>query len=124
MRSTLLGLLVALAACGGSSAKRSGESCFASSDCEDGLVCDMGRDPNVCAPTSTIMVDAAAPDASDDAGADAAGPDSSMPADASPDGPRPDATPIDAAIDAAIDAPPMIDAAEPDAPVDADIDAM
>ncbi len=114
MRSTLLGLLLAIAACGGSSAKRNGESCFASSDCEDGLVCDMGRDPQVCAPTST-MVDAAVPDASDDA----AVPDGSMPADARPDGPRPDAPPIDAAIDAA----PPIDAA-PDAAVDADIDAM
>ena len=120
MRSTLLGLLLALAACGGSSAKRSGESCFASSDCEDGLVCDMGREPNVCAPTST-MVDAAEPDAGDDA----AGPDSGMPADAGPDGPRPDGPPpIDGAIDAAIDAAPPVDAAEPDAAVDADIDAM
>lgn len=116
MRSTLLGLLLAMAACGGSSAKRNGESCFASSDCEAGLVCDMGRDPQVCAPTST-MVDAAEPDAAE------ADPDGAMPPDAGPDGPRPDGPTIDAAIDAAIDAPP-IDAAEPDAAVDADIDAM
>jgi hypothetical protein len=114
MRSTLFGLLVVVAACGGSSAKSNGESCFASSDCEDGLVCDMGRDSPVCAPTSTMMVDAPMADAGDDA----AGPDAPMTADAAPDGPRPDGRPIDAAIDAAVDA------AEPDAPVDADIDAM
>jgi hypothetical protein len=94
---------VAMAACGGSSLKQTGESCNASSECDRGLVCDFGREPHVCASSST-QNDAAPVD---DADVEDAGLDGQIDA-------RPiDARPIDAPppIDAAIDAPPPIDAA-------------
>lgn len=110
------GLGVGVLGCGGTTAKQLGEECVASSECADGLVCDFGRDPHVCA--SNVSVDAAAIDADDTI--DAAELDA-----ATIDGRTIDAATIDArVIDAAvIDAPP-IDAATPiDAPTDAETDA-
>jgi len=126
-RAWLSALLFAGAmACGGSSAKQAGETCVASSECGDGLVCDFGQTPAVCASMGTI--DAAELDADpsliDAAELDAAQTDGPAPIDARViDG----ATPIDAPM---IDAPmidaPLIDAELPiDAapPIDAPIDA-
>jgi hypothetical protein len=88
--AVIVAVLVVVVACGGGSLKASGEECFASSECDQGLVCDFGRSPAVCASTGTIVD--AAPVVEVDAD----------PVDASPD-PGPDAA-IDAAIDAPIDA--------------------
>jgi hypothetical protein len=83
-----------LLSCGGNDLKGNGEACSASSECDVGLVCDLGRDPHVCAGMGTP-----------------------------PPPPGVDAPDIvDAGTDATIDAPP--DAAQPDAAIDAAIDAM
>ncbi|HVK77176.1 MAG TPA: hypothetical protein VM734_27910 [Kofleriaceae bacterium] len=108
-----------LAGCGGSSLKAVGEECVASSECADGLVCDLGQSPAVCAGNVTVVVDAAEPPID---AAEADGPPGT-------DGPVVDAAVIDAAVtDARIDAPPppvdaSPDAEEPDADVDAAPDA-
>ena len=115
----LLFLTALVVGCGGGSLKQAGEECVSSSECDVGLVCNLGVSPHVCA--ATTSVDARELDAAD---VDADPTDAAAVDAATTDGPRPiDApTPIDApAIDAAppIDAMP-IDAAEPvDAPPDA-----
>jgi hypothetical protein len=40
--------LVGLVACGGRPVKSEGEECYASSECDTGLVCDLAADPAVC----------------------------------------------------------------------------
>jgi len=40
--------LFALATCGDRPVKSEGEECFASSECDTGLVCDVAADPSVC----------------------------------------------------------------------------
>ena len=89
-------VLAAVSACGGTSLKAAGEKCVASSECDQGLLCDLAQPTPVCAgsgatqPTvdaavdahplidssvdGSVHVDAAAPDApgSDAAGSDAA----------------------------------------------------
>lgn len=96
-----------LAACGNYTLKVQGEECYASSECEPGLLCDFGVSPHVCSPTQTDAspIDAYVP----------------PPPDAEPDidaPPQPDAgQEVDAAptVDAApdVDAPPPADAAPP-----------
>lgn len=104
MRFTIACLLVVVG-CGGSSLKEAGEECVASSECAAGLVCDLGRNPPVCAGMTTA--DAVEVDAPD------------LPIDApETDGAAIDAAQIDARVDAAVDAPLVIDA-ETDAPPDA-----
>jgi hypothetical protein len=39
---------MALAGCGDRPVKSQGEVCFASTECDEGLVCDFGADPAVC----------------------------------------------------------------------------
>ncbi|MCX5740956.1 MAG: hypothetical protein NT062_00490 [Proteobacteria bacterium] len=83
--------LAFVAACGSSSLKHAGESCVASSECDNGLLCDFGG--HVCANTGSLDAFTPPPDGG--------------PIDASPVDGRPiDARMIDAAIDAAPDAPP------------------
>jgi hypothetical protein len=94
----LLAWCAGLAGCGNPTVKAAGEACVASSECGEGLVCDLGHSPAVCA--GMLSLDAAAP-VVDAAATDAAMIDAAM---------------IDARIDAAVDAPV-------DAPIDADIDA-
>lgn len=48
MRWLLALALVGLAACGDRPVKLEGEECFASSECDTGLVCDLAADPAVC----------------------------------------------------------------------------
>ena len=103
--ATLLAVALAIAACGGADLKRSGESCSASSECDRGLVCDFGREPHVCASTSTQQEDAGPSDDADVVVIDG-GPDARL--DAPPDGRVIDAPPLDAPVDAAVDA--LIDA--------------
>ena len=93
-------LCCVLAGCGSTALKRAGESCTASSECDNGLLCDLGAQPPVCADKGSVDAAVPEPDGSD------------TPIDAAPDTTPP--------IDAAPDAPP--DAA-PDAPVDATPDA-
>lgn len=107
-----------LGACGGGALKAAGEPCVASAECAEGLVCDFGQSPAVCA--GNVTVDAARIDAVDEP-VDAAEPDA-----ATTDGAAIDARPVDAAMaDAAMIDAAMIDAAEPDAepPPDAEPDA-
>jgi len=76
-------------ACSSDAPKQSGEACSASSECDVGLVCDLGVDPHVCAGMGTPP------------------PPPGVDAPPAGDGPAIDATPdagVDAAIDAAIDA--------------------
>ncbi len=40
--------LLGLVACGDRPVKSEGEECFASSECDIGLVCDLAADPAVC----------------------------------------------------------------------------
>jgi hypothetical protein len=108
MRPALLQLgwlaALVLGACGDPALKAAGDSCFASSECADGLTCDFGQDPPVCAGMQTAQPDAApVPDAPPDQ------PDAAPVPDAPPG--TPDAAPVP-------DAPPSPpDAAEPpDAP--------
>jgi len=99
-------LLVAVAGCGGSDLKASGEPCVASSECGPGLVCDFGQQPAVCAPNATVPPDGPLVDAPPPP--DGPPPDGLVP-DAPP--PPPDAPPPPP------DAPPPVDAPPP--PVDA-----
>lgn len=92
-------LCCVLAGCGSSALKRAGESCTASSECDNGLLCDLGAQPPVCADKGSIDAAVPMPDGSD-APVDAA-PDA-PPIDAPPDAP-PDAAPIDAPADATPD---------------------
>jgi len=46
-------LAAAASACSGSALKAAGEPCVASSECEQGLACDFGQDPPVCAGMTT-----------------------------------------------------------------------
>jgi hypothetical protein len=103
----LAGIVCALlAACGGDDLKGQGEECFGSSECADGLTCDFGQAPAVCAPMQTPT-----PDAMPVIDADPNAPDAPVGRiDAAPGTPdaapgTPDATP--APIDAT---PPVIDA--------------
>jgi hypothetical protein len=41
-------VLLGLAGCGDRPIKSEGEECFASSECDTGLVCDLAADPAVC----------------------------------------------------------------------------
>lgn len=100
----LLFLTALVAGCGGGSLKQLGEECVASSECDVGLVCNLGVAPHVCA--ATTSVDAHELDAAD---VDADPTDAAAIDAATTDGPRP------------IDAPPAIDAPAIDAP---DIDAL
>jgi hypothetical protein len=86
--------VIAALGCGGHSLKAAGETCTASSECESGLLCDIGQMPAVCAGSgSTLPIDGAQPPGAE------AGPD---------DGGMSDAGPIDAPVmvDAAVDAMP------------------
>ena len=94
MRRVVLAIVVPVAiaigvACGSVGLKKAGESCKTSSECDDGLVCDLGADPHVCAGMGTPPP----PPGVDAPPADTPGVDA-PPVDA----------PVDAAIDAAIDA--------------------
>ncbi len=47
-------------ACSGDELKAAGSQCFGSAECVDGLTCDFGQSPAVCAPGQTdLPVDAA-----------------------------------------------------------------
>lgn len=105
--AALIGATALAASCGEYSPRAMGEECHASSECEDGLLCDFGVSPHVCSPTQTDAspIDAYVPPPPD------AGPDIDAP-------PHPDAGPdIDAAtqIDASsdVDARPPPDSAPP-----------
>ena len=89
-----LWLVVALVGCGSSNLKRIGDICTASSECDQGLVCDFANTPHACASMGSL-------DASElvDAAHDA------VLHDARPDARPPDAS-IDAPVDAPVDAPP------------------
>ena len=106
MRTRILFAICLAAGCG-RELKASGEECVASSECEPGLVCDLGQSPAVCAGSTTRAPDAepGAPDA----------PPAEVDAPPAPiDGPP-----------APIDGPPPPDAEVPDAEVpDAMPDAM
>lgn len=41
-------VLLGIAGCGDRPVKAEGEECFASSECDTGLVCDLAADPAVC----------------------------------------------------------------------------
>lgn len=105
-------------ACADYTLKAQGEECFASSECEQGLLCDFGVTPHVCSPTQTDAspVDAYVPPPPD------AAPQPDAPPHADGGGDIDAATTIDAAsqIDApsAPDAAPPIDSAPP---VDAEV---
>lgn len=106
----LYALLALSLSCGGGSLKSNGEQCVSSSECAAGLICDTTQTPHVCAGTSLV-------DAPEFKDAPPVVVDGEHPADS--------ATPIDGhttPVDAAVDAK-MIDAAMPDAAVDAAIDA-
>ncbi len=131
VRPTLLitacaALAVPVASCADYTLKAQGEECFASSECEQGLLCDFGVSPHVCSPTQTDAspVDAYVPPPPDaepqpdapphpdggdeiDAAQDI---DASSPPDAAP--PADAAPPVDAEVP---DAEPEIDAEAPDA---------
>ena len=51
MRWLLAAVVAALlaAACGGTALRSDGQTCSASSECAEGLVCNFGVDPHVCA---------------------------------------------------------------------------
>jgi hypothetical protein len=87
-------LCCVLAGCGSSALKRAGESCTASSECDNGLLCDLGQTPAVCADKGSIDAAVDMPDGSD------------APIDAAVDAPPIDAPPIDAPPDAPPDAAP------------------
>lgn len=101
--SLSFGLFLVAAACGGRELKAAGEECVATSECDDGLVCDFGQTPAVCAEFTTEPPDAGPPPPDGPPGIDAppnpidaAAPDA-MPIDAAPpDAAPPDAMPIDA----------------------------
>ena len=87
MRRVLL-CCALLGACSSTSLKRAGEQCSASSECGNGLLCDLAMKPAVCADKGSL--DAPPPMA---------------------DGPRIDAKIVDAKpIDAPPDAPPDVPA--------------
>ena len=100
MRAVSFVLALTLAACGGATPKAAGEECVASSECADGLVCDLGRTPAVCAGSLTAVVDAP-PAPVDAAEADAAAIDAPAIDARVIDAPAIDAPAIDADIDAA-----------------------
>lgn len=109
----LLVLTALVAGCGGGSLKQAGEACVSSTECDVGLVCDLGVSPHVCAATTSVDAhELDAPDIDADL-TDAAAVDAPRPIDAPPTIDAPPA--IDApAVDAPdVDAPPMIDAADP-----------
>ena len=82
-------ILIALASCGSPALKKVGETCSASSECDNGLLCDFGKSPSVCANKGSIDAAVMQPDAARKF-------DAPMMADAPP---------ADAAEDAAVDAP-------------------
>jgi hypothetical protein len=88
-----IGVLFAIAigvACGSVGLKAAGEGCTTSSECETGLVCDLGADPHVCAEMGHAPAVVDAPPEVD-----------APPVDApAVDAPPVDAPPVDAAIDA------------------------
>ena len=89
MRWLLTIALVGLVGCGDRPVKAEGEACFASSECDTGLVCDLAADPAVC----RSMGSGPGPQ-----------PDGGPVVDAAPG--QPDAAPV--IIDAAVfDAPPV-----------------
>ena len=78
-------IAIGVACGGGTGLKQAGDTCSASSECDEGLVCDLGADPHVCAGMGT--------------------PPPPPEVDAPPAGDGGvDAPPVDAAVDAAIDA--------------------
>jgi hypothetical protein len=58
-----------LAACGSDTLGGEGATCTSSEECGDGLLCDFGKTPHVCSPTSTASKDMTVrlPDAGRDA---------------------------------------------------------
>jgi len=116
-------LAATLLGCGGSALKGEGEECVASSECQAGLVCDLGENPSVCRPNLSIDAPVDAPDLD---APDLDAPDLDAPAVDAPavDAPVVDAPVVDApAIDApAVDAP-AVDAPDLDAAIDAPPDA-
>jgi hypothetical protein len=62
-----LALVACLAACTGTnlSDRKAGQTCSTSSECENGLLCNLDKDPHVCAGMSSL--DAPPPDAAIDA---------------------------------------------------------
>jgi hypothetical protein len=100
-----LGLVLLVAACGDSSLKAQGESCFGSSECAEGLTCDFGQTPSVCATSQTQRPPDAAPTPQPDADPNQPDADLSIP----------DATPTPDAMPGVPDAMPAPDAALPDA---------
>jgi hypothetical protein len=98
--------MMLLLGCGSTALKRSGDTCNASSECGPGLLCDMAKNPPVCAgmgviPDAPPTTDAAPPSdgqkTPDAQMVDAAKPDAATP-DAMPDA-APDAAPADAPTD-------------------------
>ena len=55
----LLALLVSLPACGDGNLAGEGKPCSTSAECADGLVCDYGKSPPVCASMLTVSRDMA-----------------------------------------------------------------
>ncbi|WP_428262212.1 hypothetical protein [Haliangium sp.] len=101
-------LAVGAAACGGLEPKGDGESCYASSECDDGLTCDFGVNPPVCRSQQTpgtSRVDAAPAPSGPDAAP--SGPDAAP----NPSGPDAAAEPPDAAAEPPDAAPEPPDAA-------------
>ncbi len=104
-----ISLAVSLLGCGDDSLGALGEECVSTTDCNEGLTCDLGQTPPVCSEMQTPRPDASTRPPIDGAVIDANRIDA--------DPLQPDARP---APDAMIDAtPPMIDAMPPDAMIDA-----
>lgn len=116
MKSVLAAILLTTAtfACSSDELKAEGAQCFGSAECADGLTCDFGQSPSVCAPGQTslpvdannvVEVDATTPGAPD---ATVTLPDASVVVpdamEAVPDAALPDATLLDAALPDAADA--------------------
>ncbi|MBL4632419.1 MAG: hypothetical protein JKY56_01030 [Kofleriaceae bacterium] len=128
MKNLLTAILLSTLAlaCSGDELKAAGSQCFGSAECADGLTCDFGQSPALCAPGQTdLPVDAANIVESDATLADAqpGAPDARVtPAPDAAVTPVPDAMPIapDATVlDAALPDATLPDATLPDAAPDA-----
>lgn len=113
MRVSVLAVIAVLAGGCSDTLKAAGEQCFGSSECEDGLTCDFGQDPPVCASSQTPLPDAMVAPVIDAAPMIDADPNQP---DADPTQPDADVTIPDAAVpDAALPDAAIPDAAVPDA---------